>query len=191
MNIDYINIAKNKYVIAIVFFVIVFFFFLRKKTANNIIRNARKYLGVREKNGKNNAFTSKIFQNRLERIGWYKGAQWCAFFSKLIWLESLTGRAYQIAKKNLLGSSQLTYKRFANDKSGLFVVNKRPKRGAIVVWQSKNDRSRGHHGIVEKVYRNGSFSTIEGNSGNSVKRNKYDKYGSKNSLNLRGFIHVK
>lgn len=126
----------------------------------------------------------------MKWAGWYTGAEWCAFFARLVWLKSLPEKYRTIAKKHLSGSSQQTYVNFANDKSGLFRVSKTPKPGSIVIWQSNTNKAKGHAGIVESVNPL-SFTVIEGNRGDAVTRVTYKKTNpNMQSAVLRGFINI-
>jgi hypothetical protein len=189
----YINQNKTKaglYGLAFVL-IVIFIFVLSKK--RNAVSVAKKFLG-QEETSPNKGFKDKGFESLMKNAGWYVGAQWCAFFARLIWLKSLKGKRLEVANKLLSGSSQQTYLNFKNDNSGLFKTSQTPKVGSIVIWQSTKDSARGHAGIVKKVTANG-FETIEGNSNTDgspgkvanlvYKTGQYPKY-----LKLRGFINI-
>jgi len=177
--------------LTLMFFVILYFHF---KTSKKVLRKAKSFLG-QEETGENKGFRSSNFEAKMRKIGWFKGAQWCAFFTRLVWLESLPAKYRKVAEKLTSGSSQQTFLNFQKDKSGLFEVKSRPKKGSIVVWQATRDASRGHVGIVTKVTSN-SFETIEGNSNVNghpgiVTRLKHSFEKSPSGLKLRGFINIK
>jgi len=132
---------------------------------NRIVRRARKYIGNEEKAG-NSGFVNPKFEEKMKAAGWSSGAQWCAYFVRLVYLESLHGKYKEAAKNLISGSSQMTWKKFNSDTSGLFEISDKPKRGAIVIWQSKTDTTKGHVGIVNSVINKDYFETIEGNSNN-------------------------
>ncbi len=150
---------------------------------------AKSFIGTRE-TSPNLGFASSAFEKEMKNAGWYSGAEWCAFFSRLVWLKALTGKKREIAKKHLSGSSQRTYVNFENDKSGYFKTSKKPTKGSIVIWQSNKNKAKGHAGIVSNVSLN-SFTVIEGNRGDAVTKITYKKSNPNlKTATLRGFIKV-
>jgi len=163
------------------------------KSKERTIRFAKLFLGM-EETGDNQGFYSGKLENLMRSVGWKPGYQWCAFFMKMVWVNSLpTKKHREKAKKLMTGSTQLTLKNFQNDNSGLFKVVNRPKKGAMVIWRSKSDKSRGHTGLVKKVRLNGNYKTIEGNSnlGGSpgiITQIEYGANGAPRGLELMAFI---
>jgi len=184
------NSLKYKYhFVAIIVFVVIIYFLSR----NKISSTARRFLG-QEETGSNKAFKSSRFEKLMKSAGWYSGAQWCAFFAKMVVLKSLSGQKKELAQKLLSGSTQMTWSNFKNDKSGLFKISDKPKKGAVIIWQSLNNSAKGHTGIVSKVTSKG-YEVIEGNSnygGHSgiVKKLSYRFDENPKGLKLKGFIIV-
>ena len=140
---------------------------------SQIIRNAEKYLHVRElrTNGINNfEFSDKKFQSDMRNVGWEHGLAWCAFFVKLVFLKTFSGEKREILTKLISGSSQRTLKNFkqAENNHLWFNVSTIPRRGSIAVWQSQENKAYGHLAIVTSVDFWG-FKTIEGNHTTSHK----------------------
>lgn len=159
---------KNNYIIIIslVTFLLLLSAFLYFSPKRAVVRKAKKYLGQEELPG-NAGFKNEKFQSKMESIGWYKKAQWCSYNAKLIFTEALFGKRKKLASELISGSSQQTWLNFKADKSGLFEVSDKPKRGSLVIWQSLTDATKGHVGIVVN-YSKKLFKTIEGNSNNVV-----------------------
>ena len=63
-------------------------------------------------------------------------------------------------------------------------IAKNIKPGDIMIEKNHPTQGKSHTGIVVKVYSDGSFDTVEGNSGNAVKKNHHKA----NSLTLSGFV---
>jgi len=161
-------------------------------TNNDIIVDVAKgYIGQREKNA-NTGFIDPDFQEEMKKIGWYTGASWCAYFTKLVW-----SKGNQLAKY-MSGGAVTTYK--ALDLSKEYKITATPERGALVVWRMYKDGlklNNGHTGIVIGLNGDGTFTTIEGNTNNmggregvevAEKIRKYE-WTKKNGLRLLGFVN--
>ncbi len=163
------------------------------KTKDRAVRFAKKFLG-QEEIGDNQGFYSQKFENLMRKAGWKPGYQWCAFFTKMVWQNSLRPKHKKAAQKIMTGSTQLNLKRFEKYGKGLFKLSDKPKKNALVIWQSKADASRGHTGIVTKVNKlTGTFETIEGNSNKGgsqgiVSKQIYSKNGSPKGMRFKAFI---
>jgi hypothetical protein len=136
--------------------------YLYFKPSARIVRNAKKYVGE-EETAENSGFKNPKFQEKMESAGFENGYQWCNIFAKYVWLDSLSGKKKEVAEKLLTPSTQLTFANFKNDTSGYFEVSQEPKKGSLVIWQSKTTPSKGHIGIVTNPAKK-FFETIEGNS---------------------------
>ena len=120
--------------------------------------------GVRE-TSKNDSVDIRRYKN-----GARNSHQWCAYFT------SYCFGAGQNKKPifGFTGSSQ--HIRRQAEKAGVFAKKNSgyiPKRGDIAIWTNIGDPNHGHVGVVTKVYADGSFDVIEGNSSNRVKKNHY------------------
>jgi hypothetical protein len=195
LNNSVLYIKRNKgkaslFGLAFILTVIIIVVIVRKRKPVSV---AEKYLG-QEETTENLAFKNADFQTLMKSAGWYSGAEWCAFFARMVWLKSLPSKKKAIAEKLLSGSSQQTFLNFQNDNSGFFKVSQTPKEGSIVIWQSTKTPTKGHVGIVKKVTANG-FETIEGNSNIDNSPGKvahliHTFAKSPNGLKLRGFINI-
>lgn len=175
----------------------------RKK---KIIRQAKLFKGIEEV-GTNAGFDNETFEKMMREVGWSGGDQWCMFFAKNVYVHSLPKLAKDF-QKNLSGSTQGSFSNIEKGASPYLEVIKEgsPKVGDIVIWQRKNDSSKGHAGIVIKVKDGGKkFDAIEGNTnydpefmgeGQLVDIVPHEtNYGEGDSvyksLRLRGFIRLK
>ena len=151
------------------------------------IFTARKYVGQKEL-PQNQGFENPEFQQKMRSVGWWKNAEWCSLFGRLVWSEALPDPYKAKALQLISPSSQMTFQNFAKDTSGLFKIEEHPMPGALVIWQSKTKPGKGHVGIVERVTGRCIY-TIEGNLNNQVKRVKRCyPYSIGDSLVLRGFV---
>ena len=148
-------------------------------SAQKIVQIAQRELakGVRE-NGKSN----DSMDIRVYKRGAANNNPWCAYFTSYCCEQagakpfSYTGSSQSI-KSQAQGAGYYAYKN----------AGYTPKSGDLAVWTNSN--SKGHIGVVEKVYADGSFDTIEGNSSNSVKRNHYKSQSSAGS-SFNGFVKM-
>ena len=163
--------------------------------ASKIIEVAKSYLGIIEKSN-NTGWYNARFEAKMKKAGWYKGAFWCAFGTKVIWLEAYSDNAAFVAiiNKCFNGSARET---LANAKAnGTFATGTEPKPGAIVIWL-KGKGPSGHAGIVISVDGN-TMVTIECNTNASGSRNG-DRVARKlrtvhrdfqaEGLNVAGYIY--
>lgn len=139
-----------------------------------VLAFARSQLGVRESPmGSNNTRFSKFFGRPPE--------PWCADF--VSWAYTKAGKKLNIPYTPTL---------LAYIKNNGTYNRSSPKPGQIVIfdWNPGAGVPAEHTGLVEKVYRkNGQLwvQTIEGNSGNMVRRRSYPV----SSSSIAGFGHVK
>jgi hypothetical protein len=140
------------------------YIFLNPKNA--IVRTSKKHLGEEENPG-NVSFKNAEFEKKMTDAGWYSSAQWCSYFAKMVFKNSLFGKRKTLADNLFSGSSQLTWANFKADTSGMFETSDTPKKGSIVIWQSLSDVTKGHVGIVLS-HNKDYFKTIEGNSNNII-----------------------
>lgn len=169
-----------------------------EKNAKKIISTAQKYLGQKEING-NIGFEDPDFQRKMKNIGWYSGAEWCAYFIRLVVLEAFAGNPYkyEVLKRELskYGSALGTWHNFKNH-SGFWETSSIPSVGAIAVWKKPNSENslypygKGHLEIVVNVFANG-FYAIGGNTANKVQTVKHFIGDIYNGMNLIGFIKIK
>lgn len=125
-------------------------------SVNSMLAAARSQLGYRE--GSNN--DSKFGK-------WYglNYEPWCVMF--LAWCGNESNEAKAVGRF----SYSPVYMKWFQD-SGLFGTT--PRRGAVVFFRWKNTAAPcAHVGIVEEIESGGTIKTIEGNSGDKVKRNRW------------------
>jgi hypothetical protein len=176
----------------------------RKKRIKNV---SKLYMGI-EETGNNQGFNNAVFEKMMREVGWTSGAQWCSFFAKMVVANALPNLREDIDKW-FSGNSQTTYNNIVNGKSEKFeiVKNGLPKKGDVIIWQTKNNTSTGHVGIVTKTYLGEphKFLAVEGNTNfdpefngdgqlvDTVPHNT--KVGDQDSVYrtkiLRGFIRLK
>lgn len=171
-----------------------------------IKRKAYLFEGIKEV-GNNAGFNNETFEKMMREIGWKGGEQWCMYFAKNVYVQSLP-KLSEHFKKVLSGSTQGSFNKIENGDSEYLEVVKEgsPKIGDIVIWQRQTDKSKGHAGIVIDVSDGGKkFKAMEGNTnfdpefggdGQLVDIVPHEtNYGSSDStykrMNLRGFIRLK
>ncbi|QNK63952.1 CHAP domain-containing protein [Pedobacter sp. PAMC26386] len=136
---------------------------------SKIIAVAESYRGIIEIKP-NKGFGNAVFDKKIRQVGFYTGAPWCAFFTKLVFTEAY---ADHVAMKAIInqcasGNAQATLKNFKAN--GTFATGQVPKPGAIVIWQLGSGTS-GHAGIVKSVDEvANTMITIEGNTNASGSR---------------------
>lgn len=162
---------------------------------SRILREARKYIGIRE-TGSNNGWNDADFQNKMKSAGWWDSAEWCNFFVKMVFLQLLKpkSKSFEFWNSKLSGSTQTTWANLQAP-SKYHKISSTPKRGSLVIYQHINDHSKGHIEIVEKVFSDGSYNVISGNSGfgdgtQGVVRTKRPASGIK-GMTIHGFIIIK
>lgn len=124
---------------------------------------ARSQIGVRERTGHNDGVPAQRYsQGRKEA--------WCANF--VSWAHRKAGKPLPGNQRSL---ASVQYMESQMKKAGK-VHRGTPKPGDIIFFKNRGQSDRGsgrHVGIVERV-SNGQVHTIEGNSGNMVRRRSYD-----------------
>lgn len=161
-----------------------------------IVSIAKSYVGQEEIKD-NQGWKDKNFEQKMKAIGWYKGAPWCAFLAKLIWMEAFKTeevKTVPLVSKYSNGSVLDTYHNYVKSKE--FHVTKIPSPGCIVIWQEGNGTS-GHAGIVVDVVNDYTIHTVEGNTNTDGSREGYiaaiktrmtNVPHSDRGLNLVGFV---
>lgn len=163
--------------------------------SQKIIQIAQRYLGIKEKPG-NTGWPNAEFEAKMKKAGWYNTAPWCAFFTKLVWLEAYADHPGMKQTVNIWfnGSARQTLENAK--KNGTFATGDVPKPGAIVIWLNGKGPA-GHAGIVVSVNGN-TMTTIEGNTNASGSR-EGDQVAQKlrtvtrpfqaDGLNVAGYIY--
>lgn len=160
-----------------------FLYFLKYKKKQEerkkIVETAKFYLGQKEVSPNKN-FADANFAQKMSSIGkWITGDQWCAAFTRLVWLESLPEPQRAVADKLLSKSTTLTTSNFienAKQKDSYFEVlngedRPKPKAGDLVIWKSPT-KAGGHAGIYNTEI-NGKHYVIEGNANDQVLNVEY------------------
>lgn len=160
---------------------------------------ALSFIGEQEIRG-NKGFKNDRFEKLMEDVGWQMGQSWCAYFCEMVWklaYEEINPEQIPLLDDLFSAGAVATYNNF-ND-SDLFLVNKTPAEGAVVIWQNYKDLKptwMGHAGIVIN-YSGKNISTVEGNTNASGGREGIEvalkirslSFVKKNGLVLKGFIH--
>ena len=143
------------------------------------------------------SFSDEEFQKEMESVGWHSGWDWCVLYSEYVWKKTLPKYKYDVAEKLFTANSQQTwanFKKHSDNNGKYFYVSKTPKKGSMAIWQSMNNPSSGHAGIVTKVHSD-HFETQEGNYSGGVTKVPNRKYlwsGTTNDgFKLIGFINVR
>ncbi|WP_293913108.1 MULTISPECIES: CHAP domain-containing protein [unclassified Sphingobacterium] len=164
--------------------------------AKKIIAIATGYIGILEKPG-NTGFYNAPFEVKMRKVGFYTGAPWCAFFTKLVLVESyMSDTAYAaVLNSTLTGGAVDSYNKCKRNGIPTGTV---PRPGAIVVWKNGNGPA-GHIGVVVSVDGN-TMTTIEGNTNASGSREgdrvakklrTVNRDFQKSGLNIVGYIYPK
>lgn len=158
------------------------------KSAQELIRIAESFVGVRERGGNNRGPEVEMFQRT---IGGAAGEAWCMSFVQycIKQAEAATGARSGIHRSE--GCQNVWYNSPSN------MRRSRPEPGSVVIWGRRNSW-QGHTGVVVKVHANGSFETVEGNTsgGAGVNRSGDGVYrctrhmGGYGSLRVMGFLKV-
>ncbi len=166
------------------------------KRADKIIALATRYLNRLEKPD-NKGFYNAEFEKEMKVAGWYVGAAWCAFFTKLIWSKAYADYKplQSVVDRMANGGALMTLNNFKNN--GQFPITQNALPGSIAIWRM-GDGSRGHAGIVVRKVDANTIETIEGNTNTSGSR-EGDRVAAKlrtlnrpfkaDGLNLYGFIN--
>jgi hypothetical protein len=131
----------------------------RRRAANAAV----DYINVQEI-GDNQGWSSKLFQQMIQSVGWKSGEAWCMYFAKAVFMSAYPAKADKI-NKVLTGSTQGSLQ--AAEDSSIFKVIREgsPRPGDIVIWQSVSNSSLGHAGIVRKRISGADmFDVVEGNT---------------------------
>ena len=151
-----------------------------------------KFNGVKEV-GINQGFENKEFERMMLNAGWYRGAPWCSFAMRAIFLELgleykyISGSAWRTALNGSLRGYEWTTV---------------PKPGSLIIWRRFKDGkplSSGHIGLVHEVNKN-TVVTYEGNNdttdpdkiqefGKHKRSITGDKWRVNDGLRLMGFLY--
>lgn len=172
-----------------------------------IIEFAESMVGKQEIAG-NMGFHDPFFDMLMRRVGFENGWAWCSLFAEACWSHpTYTGKSKVIASisDNFSANAVRTFENFKKDRTGLFVVDREPDKGAVVIWEKRRGGdpvktgiwTLGHAGIV-KGFTPSIIHTIEGNTNSSggregievaQKRRTYN-FDDRNGLCLLGFIKM-
>lgn len=149
---------------------------------SGLVKLASKYMGLNEKDGSYKLFTN----GRTE--------SWCADFVTYVVKEYAKENGMSVSKgfgspavSNLMSWAQSkgvfdnTSKMSNNEK--LKYAQNTLSVGDVIIWKSNG---ASHTGIVKAINKDGTFTTVEGNSSDQVKSNKKSIYDK----SLTGFIKL-
>ncbi|TDD90138.1 CHAP domain-containing protein [Actinomadura rubrisoli] len=142
--------------------------------ASEVIKVAESQVGIREGKGGETKFhkwyistphAAQTAKRDGGNVAEYNGASWCNMF--VSWVGAQTG-----AKDMGWDAYTVQHAKWFKGEGRWGTT---PKPGAVVFFDWKNGRSGGiegieHVGLVVKDNGNGTISTVEGNTGNAVKR---------------------
>lgn len=163
-----------------------------------IIQTAKRYVGNLEIRS-NAGFYDASFTAKMKAAGWYRGAAWCAFFTKHVYSEAYADdKAVALVIRNhFTGGVIDTYRRVKT--AGTISIGAVPKVGAVVLWRL-GKTPNGHAGIVISVdLKNNTMQTIEGNTnangsreGDCVaqKTRTISRDFKPDGLNVEGYIYA-
>jgi len=167
-----------------------------------IILIAQKYVGKKEIQP-NKGFIDKSFEQKMKNTGWLgerivngektEGQPWCAYFVKLVLLESFKDEKRNAIRKLTNGSTVWTFEAFKKNENKVnwFYISKKPTQGAIAFWKSQT-KEGGHFAIVKSVTKKGFYS-IDGNSGQRVRivKRSFAEFKKTTGNKLIGFVNFK
>lgn len=142
---------------------------------------AEAQVGVNENGSSNDSAEIRKYKN-----GSVDKNPWCASF--VSWLYGAGQGSSNSETFGYTASSQSIKRKaikagcYASANSGYI-----PKKGDLAMWTKSS--STGHVGIVTKVYPDGSFDTVEGNSEDAVTKHHYDSQSSVGN-GFNGFVEM-
>lgn len=165
---------------------------------DKILQDAKQWIGTEEIQP-NLGFKNPTFQSKMQDVGFYRGASWCAFFVRVV-LKDAYADAPDTLKYLLKYTSPSTHEMWQNFRASKEIITGQvPQLGSVVVWQ-EGSGTNGHTGIVSWISDdNKQFKSIEGNTNNDKSRNGYMVWEnnhtvglphSVNGLNLNGFGYM-
>jgi uncharacterized protein (TIGR02594 family) len=116
-----------------------------------LISEAKKWIGIREKGGDNKGPEIEMFQKASD--GHASGQSWCMCFVQYCLMQ---------VGGSLLAKGSHCLNVWNNSPKDLRLT--RPEPGAIMIWRHKGGSS-GHTGIVTRIIDDLKVETIEGNTG--------------------------
>lgn len=154
---------------------------LTSDAVENAVELAESQVGVHENGSSNDSAEIRKYKN-----GAVDGNPWCASFAS--WLYGAGQHSSNGKTFGYTASSQEIKRKAQNvgcyaSKNSNYV----PKKGDLAMWTKSS--STGHVGIVSKVYSDGSFDTIEGNSKDAVTKHHYSSKHSVGS-SFDGFVQM-
>lgn len=167
-----------------------------RSNARRILRAASKWIGVKEIYN-NQGWDNSEFASKMKELGWWSGAEWCNFFVKLVVLSCCKkdSKNFKFWDSHLSPATQTTWSNLQNQ-SNYCTVSSSPSKGALVIYRNNSDNTKGHIEIVKKVYKDGSYSVISGNSNfeDQTGQGVVTKTRTKNGISgfsILGFITIK
>lgn len=165
--------------------------------ARRILRKARSFVGQKEVQ-QNQGFSDPAFLAKMKEAQWYVGAQWCAFFVRMVFMQVCRrgSKGYDFWHKSIHPSTQQTWANLQAPSKYHEISSKAIPR-SIVVYQGTSDPSAGHIEFVDKVYRDGSYSVISANDSipgtadQGVASKKRAATGISSKYKILGFIKIK
>lgn len=164
--------------------------------AEDVTKIALSYVGKTEVPG-NMGFNDKVFQKKMEEVGWEKTLAWCSYFAELVYKEAACDAVVKkLLGKLFSGSATTTFKNFQLD--GTYKTGMEPKPGSLAIYRHGTGWE-GHAAICVEVPDKTIFKTVEGNTNDKGGREGYivarkNRYWKKpfepKGLNLVGHIYL-
>lgn len=159
-----------------------------KELRDEFINVAKKYSNANEADGSHLKFCINPTCKTMDA----ENEEWCTDFVTYVTKEAYKNKglkapdwfgSHDVAELKMQADSNNRYLNLADKSSRGKLIAQKVKSGDIFIF---NENGASHTGFVDKVYKDGSFSTIEGN--------RYDKVGgttySPDYDKLSGFIQL-
>jgi hypothetical protein len=166
-----------------------------EQAVDKVINEAEKYLGEREKGdstkadygSKNLGFNNKSFENLMINNGFKKGYAWCSIFIKSVLSQRVSDKNIGTLNKLFNPSVNGTFNNIRNAKDSNYkVVTEKDLKVGSIVFYTNDDNSAGHIVIVKTINKDGTFTTVEGNSNDKGDREGYEVVSKTRTLNNEG-----
>lgn len=167
----------------------------RPKTFGGVIAAfAKSKIGQHEKPN-NSGFLDSAFEKFMRAFGWFKGAAWCAFFARAVWLTVYDGYPKTCAAiRAVLGGSTIqswnNAVRESRKPGSPWKIGTKAQVGAIAYY--RHSRTTGHAVIPIDIIGNGKFYTSEGNGDSKGGREGVEvatRVRGERDNNLLGFVY--
>ena len=127
-----------------------------RNAAQKVLSEAKRYVGIREIYN-DQGWHDKAFEQKMRKIGWQVGWQWCACFVQMVMCQVAKGEALKWWQKHLSPSAPACYNNIkAAGKNPYAEIIAKPESGCIVVYS--------HHIEFCESVSGDNITSISGNS---------------------------